>query len=64
LVWLVGFFLLTAIGNAGRERAESAAAPDRDPVDQVRRLAELRDEGVISEEEFQDKKETLLRRIE
>jgi hypothetical protein len=31
-----------------------------DPIEQVRRLAELRDEGILTEEEFQRKKRELL----
>ena len=31
-----------------------------DPIEQVRRLAELRDQGILTEEEFQRKKRELL----
>jgi Short C-terminal domain len=34
-----------------------------DPIEQIRRLAALRDQGIVSEEEFERKKELLLRRI-
>lgn len=34
-----------------------------DPVEQIRRLAELRDQGLLSEEEFQAKRTELLGRI-
>ncbi len=51
--------------------APAAAAPGRpvvapaalDPIDQIRRLAELRNAGVLSEEEFQAKKAELLARL-
>ncbi|MCK6209148.1 SHOCT domain-containing protein [Georgenia sp. EYE_87] len=36
------------------------ASPVPDPIDQVRRLADLRDSGVISEEEYQARKNKLL----
>lgn len=34
--------------------------PGQDPIEQVRRLAELRDSGAISEEEYQARKNKLL----
>lgn len=34
-----------------------------DPIDQIRRLGELRDEGLISEDEYQHKKAELLSRL-
>lgn len=34
-----------------------------DPFDQIRRLAELRDQGIITDEEFASKKAELLDRI-
>jgi Short C-terminal domain len=40
---------------------QSASAPD--PVEQLRKLGELRDAGVISSEEFESKKRDLLDRI-
>jgi hypothetical protein len=36
------------------------ASPVPDPIDQVRRLADLRDSGAISEEEYQARKNKLL----
>jgi len=36
---------------------------EQDPLDQLERLKELRDEGVITENEFEDKKEDLLDQI-
>jgi hypothetical protein len=41
---------------------EGQAAPD-DPIDQIRRLAELRDQGAITPEEFEAKKRELLGKI-
>jgi hypothetical protein len=42
--------------------ASAAAVPAAplDPAEQIRKFAELRDEGVLSEEEFQAKKSDLL----
>jgi hypothetical protein len=37
-----------------------AATPSADPVGQVRKLGQLRDEGLITEDEFQAKKRELL----
>lgn len=51
------------------ENAKSAAtgpivhAPAPDLADQIRKLAELRDQGVVSETEFQTKKAELLERM-
>jgi hypothetical protein len=43
--------------------AASTAAPRGDALDQIKRLAELRDIGAISDEEFEAKKAELLRRL-
>lgn len=40
--------------------AEAAAAPQDSYLDELERLAGLRDKGIISEEEFQAKKQQLL----
>jgi hypothetical protein len=36
---------------------------EEDPLDKLERLGELRDDGVITEEDFQEKKESLLDQI-
>lgn len=41
----------------------SAAASTDDPMSQLERLGQLKEKGLISEEEFQDKKADLLRRL-
>jgi hypothetical protein len=41
--------------------ASAAAAPD--VYEQLRKLAELRDQGVINPEDFEAKKQELMRRI-
>jgi hypothetical protein len=46
-----------------RGRAEADALVGADPLEQIRRLAALRDAGLLSEEEFETKKVELLRRI-
>jgi hypothetical protein len=37
--------------------------PSEDPIDSIRRLGELRDAGLLTDEEFQAKKRQLLDRI-
>jgi hypothetical protein len=53
--------------NAIRERIALAAtavkSPGSDVPDQLRRLAELRDQGILTNEEFQAKKAELLARM-
>jgi hypothetical protein len=41
-------------------RITSAPQPTSDPVDQVKRWAELRDQGILTEEEFKHQKRKLL----
>jgi len=50
----------TLLGRPGR--AGRAPAPRRDVSEQLQKLAELRDEGVLSDEEFEAKKAELLAR--
>lgn len=56
----------TAHGAAPSPVESAPAAPPPvvtqalDPVDQIRKLASLRDEGLISDEEFEEKKASLL----
>ncbi len=47
-------------GGAGGDGAATAKAPAEDTLEQIRMLAQLRDEGILSEEEFQTKKTQLL----
>jgi hypothetical protein len=42
---------------------EPSVGPDQDPIAVLRQLGELRDAGVLDEEEFQTKKAEILRRI-
>ena len=44
---------------AARSGAPSAPA-EGDPAEQIRKLAQLRDEGLVTEDEFQAKKTQLL----
>jgi Short C-terminal domain len=46
-------------GGAGNG-ATPPATPKPDAADQIRRLGQLRDEGLLTEEEFQAKKAQLL----
>lgn len=50
-------------GGDGQHRAAPAPAPAPDIPDLIARLAALRDQGSLSEVEFQAKKEILLKRI-
>ncbi|MGH2373860.1 MAG: SHOCT domain-containing protein [Acidimicrobiia bacterium] len=46
-----------------RSNTSTAPPPATDIPEQLRRLGELRDSGVLTEEEFQSKKADLLRRL-
>jgi hypothetical protein len=46
--------------GGARGGADTGATPEPDLSDQIRRLAQLRDEGLVTEEEFQAKKAQLL----
>jgi hypothetical protein len=51
----------TRWGNAEESQPEpSAAAPPPDPTTQLRELAKLRDDGILTEEEFAAEKRKLL----
>ena len=43
-----------------RKRARGASPFDQSAIEKIRELAELRDEGIITEEEFQQQKKRLL----
>ncbi len=44
--------------------ANGATSPRAgDPIDQIRRLAELHDQGILSDEEFEKKKASILQRL-
>ena len=53
----------TAINNYKAQQAAQNNAPQPDIVDQIEKLAQLRDKGIITEEEFQAKKTDLLSRM-
>lgn len=54
----------SAIADAiGDQRGSGVAAASGDPAEQLRRLASLRDEGLITPEEFEAKKAELLDRM-
>ena len=48
--------------SQGREPTPAGARPDEtnDPVDQLQRLAELREQGVLTEDEFTAEKQNIL----
>lgn len=57
--------LMSLVSDQSRSRPASAAAPvaDESPADAIRQLAALRDEGLITDPEFEAKKAELLGRI-
>ncbi|MBM0255754.1 SHOCT domain-containing protein [Micromonospora sp. 4G55] len=46
--------------RAGQRPAATAVPSQPDPLDQLRKLAELRDAGIVTAEEFEAKKRQLL----
>ena len=55
--------LVIAAGHPPSPTPPAPTAPEPDVADQIRKLAELRDAGIVSEEEFQTKKAELLKRM-
>ena len=53
----------TWINNKVEGMRQSAGQPAIDPTEQLQRLKELHDEGVVSDEEFDEKREKLLGQI-
>lgn len=51
------------VGGATTEQTADSTESEEDPLDKLERLGELRDNGVITEEEFQEKKQSLLDQI-
>lgn len=58
-------FITRSIHNAGETFKDAASKVGKDPkaIDKLKELEELRQKGVITEEEFNQKKEELLKRI-
>jgi hypothetical protein len=46
-----------------RTRAQAAAPPATDPFEALQKLASLRDAGIVSAEEFEAKRQELLKRL-
>lgn len=46
-----------------RSRGQPPGGFAESPIEKIRALAELRDEGIISEEEFQEQKKRLLEQV-
>jgi len=55
--------LVIAAGQPPSQAVPAPNAAEPDAADQIRKLAELRDAGIVSEEEFQTKKAELLQRM-
>jgi hypothetical protein len=49
--------------DAATDQGPREPNDEADPIEQLRRLGELRDTGVVTEEQFEAKREELLRRI-
>jgi hypothetical protein len=49
--------------SSARRPSPPSAPPSADIPDQIRKLAKLKDDGIISSEEFEAKKTELLRQI-
>ena len=50
-------------GKQGDEVDDESASNDEDPLDRIEKLADLRDNGVLTDEEFEEKKSELLDEI-
>jgi hypothetical protein len=64
--WIKNAAELANVVKTARERMGQPAVPaksETDPVEQLRKLGELRDAGIVTPEEFERKKEELLGRI-
>ncbi|MEI5907827.1 SHOCT domain-containing protein [Bacillus spongiae] len=48
------------LNNIGKGKSAASAATPLDTASKIKRFAELRDSGIISEEEFNTKKKQLL----
>jgi len=55
--------LVIAAGQPQSQAVPAPTAAEPDVADQIRKLAELRDAGIVSDEEFQTKKAELLKRM-
>ena len=53
-------FVKKRLGSQGKSHSDSQPAKADDPLDQIKKLAELKAAGIITEKEFNDKKKKLL----
>ena len=62
-IGIIGFilFLVLAFVKFGKQSTEKVGEPDI--TEQIKKLAELRDEGTLTQEEFESKKSDLLSRM-
>ena len=51
------------LASPARRPSPPSATPSQDIPDQIRKLAKLKDDGIISSEEFEAKKTELLRKL-
>lgn len=59
----VGEFIRSKVNKADSEQSNSDDEESKDNIEKLERLADLRDEGVLTEEEFEEKKQDLLEEI-
>ncbi|MDO9577531.1 MAG: SHOCT domain-containing protein [Candidatus Cloacimonadales bacterium] len=60
LTIVVGIFLMSAKKNTNHSENESITKSQKSELDELEKLAELRDKGIITEEEFNTKKKKIL----
>lgn len=62
LIWPVALTHIIVTKSENQEATEAATSQETqgDPVDKLAKLAELKEKGVITEEEFQEQKKKLL----
>ena len=61
LLWIIGFpFYLAKRGEFKRVNSEQSNSMSNDSISQLEKLAEIKEKGIITEEEFNAKKQELL----
>jgi len=62
LLWIVGFpFYLAKRGEFKRVNSEQSSSISNDSISQIEKLAEMKEKGILTEEEFNSKKQELLK---
>lgn len=58
-----GFTMAQAMGSSMSQSIASSNAKSEDPLETIAKLAKLKDQGILTEEEFTQKKQELLKKI-